>query len=57
MGFLNEHSFTEIPNVNDLGAIFKTEYNQVRPHSALKCYTPDAFRTRAMAYISGGATK
>jgi putative transposase len=41
--FLNAHSFSSPAHVKELAGPFKTDYNEVRPHSTLGGLTPKEF--------------
>lgn len=43
---LNEHWFTSLPHARDLIAIWRQDYNEHRPHSALDYATPSEFAAK-----------
>ncbi|WP_210397366.1 integrase core domain-containing protein, partial [Motiliproteus sediminis] len=54
---LNEHWFTSLPHARDLIAIWRQDYNEHRPHSALNYATPAEFAAKARQQPKGGTER
>jgi putative transposase len=51
---LNTHWFTSLPQARDIIESWRTDYNQVRPHSALGYATPNEFASWSSASFAVG---
>ena len=44
---LNEHWFIDVPDAREITGLYRTDYNEVRPHSSLAGLTPKEYAARA----------
>lgn len=53
---LNETAFSSLPEARELLAAWRTDYNHVRPHSALANRTPEEFRQHTLTLAAAAGT-
>jgi len=53
--FLNQHCFASIRHARDLGADWRDDYNDVRPHTALGGLSPEQFLAELRGPLGGHA--